>query len=532
MISALAWVPRGASRRIPEKLKLTDEELRMLHEAAVEEEAEDQSGMATEDVYKLESPLDHHLDSQDGLPASFKMDEYEEEDDNAAIQNFYGGDATEAAEEEEEVETDQPDEDGNISMDDDDDRDDEFDREDVEVRPTDSVILVANTEEDFSTLEVQVYDDENGALYVHHEINLPAFPLCLAWMDCAPVPLNPVTGPLDGSYVAVGTFKPGIEIWNLDILDVLEPTATLGGEDDRGLRNVAVPGPTTSLKRNSKLVLKKASHQDAVMSLDWNRNHRNMLVSGSADATVKVWDVTTQKCLYTITHHCHKVQSVRWNPIETSVVASASFDRTIVVLDGRQPDAFSTFSLTAEVESIAWAPHCPSTIVAASEDGMVVAYDVRMNHSEPLFRLEAHHGAVSAISFSAQVPGLFATAGVDKCVKLWDVMENVPKCVASKEMNVGELFALSFDTDSPFLLGVGGSKGVLALWDTLEKKEIDDRFGARVQGFATTVSKDIASSFQTPFQRGEELATEEERVNSVRSKKKTSHSKKGKKQFK
>lgn len=31
------------------------------------------------------------------------------------------------------------------------------------------------------------------------------------------------------SYCAVGTFEPAIEIWNLDVLDPLEPTATLGG---------------------------------------------------------------------------------------------------------------------------------------------------------------------------------------------------------------------------------------------------------------------------------------------------------------
>lgn len=34
-----------------------------------------------------------------------------------------------------------------------------------------------------------------------------------------------------GSYAAVGTFKPGIEIWNLDVMDPLEPTAVLGGPD-------------------------------------------------------------------------------------------------------------------------------------------------------------------------------------------------------------------------------------------------------------------------------------------------------------
>jgi len=33
-----------------------------------------------------------------------------------------------------------------------------------------------------------------------------------------------------GSFVAVGTFKPGIEIWDVDVIDPLEPTQILGGE--------------------------------------------------------------------------------------------------------------------------------------------------------------------------------------------------------------------------------------------------------------------------------------------------------------
>ncbi|TYZ69208.1 hypothetical protein PybrP1_011919 [[Pythium] brassicae (nom. inval.)] len=84
------------------------------------------------------------------------------------------------------------------------------------------------------------------------------------------------------------------------------------------------------------------------------------------------------------------------------------------------------------------------TIVAATEDGVVVGFDVRMAGAAPLFRFDAHTGAVSAVSFSAHIPGLFATAGVDKTVKIWDLADNKP----------GELFSMSFYRDAPFMLDV------------------------------------------------------------------------------
>lgn len=541
MISALAWVPKGASKRMPEKLKLTDAEMKLMHQLAADEAAEEREQMeaAMAEVGLDDDGSGEDIDDDDaaqntgtdehGLPASFKMDEYDEEDDDAAITNFVGRDGVTAGE----VNSDDNDEDGDSDADDDgeqdmdmdgndallddldnndnDDEEDEEDKEDLEIRATDAVILVASTEEEFSNLEVHVYDDDNGSLYIHHEINLPAFPLCLAWMDCAPTPVDATTGPVDGSFVAVGTFKPGIEIWNLDVLDVLEPSATLGGEASDELRDVAMP-QIAKRRKNKQVALKPGSHTDAVMALDWNSSHRNMLASGSADSTVKVWDITTQACLYTMNHHSSKVQSVRWNPAETTVLASAAFDRTIVVLDGRQPDAFSKFTLSADVESLTWAPHSPSTIVAATEDGVVAGFDVRMNGTAPLFRFDAHTGAVSAISFSAHIPGMFATAGVDKTVKIWDLQDNKPVCITSKDMNVGELFSMSFYRDSPFMLAVGGSKGTLALWDTSENEGVERRFGARAHGVATPsgASTEISASFKNAYDLGEELARQEE----------------------
>ena len=60
-----------------------------------------------------------------------------------------------------------------------------------------------------------------GNLYVHHDVLLTDFPLCLSWMGCS-------TAGDNGSYVAVGSFDPAIEVWNLDEMDPVEPICLLG----------------------------------------------------------------------------------------------------------------------------------------------------------------------------------------------------------------------------------------------------------------------------------------------------------------
>jgi len=65
---------------------------------------------------------------------------------------------------------------------------------------------------------------------VHHDFSLPSFPLAVEWMDCPPEPVAAGQSATVGSYVAIGTMQPGIELWDLDVVDAMEPVAILGGE--------------------------------------------------------------------------------------------------------------------------------------------------------------------------------------------------------------------------------------------------------------------------------------------------------------
>ena len=62
-----------------------------------------------------------------------------------------------------------------------------------------------------------------------------------------------------GSYVAVGTFHPSIEIWNLDVIDPLEPTAVLGGfVDNTGVSGGPAPEAASATGKKGKKGKKKS----------------------------------------------------------------------------------------------------------------------------------------------------------------------------------------------------------------------------------------------------------------------------------
>ena len=60
--------------------------------------------------------------------------------------------------------------------------DSEEEKEDYTIRKTDAIIVTATAENEHSNLEVYIYDHKSSDLYVHHEIILGSYPLCLEWL--------------------------------------------------------------------------------------------------------------------------------------------------------------------------------------------------------------------------------------------------------------------------------------------------------------------------------------------------------------
>lgn len=336
-----------------------------------------------------------------------------------------------------------------------------------------------------SFLEVHIYDEETGNFYLHHDILLSAYPLSMAWMDCVPQPSTSTTGhrnsPLSlphslasGSFVAIGTFHPEIEIWNTDVLDALEPEAVLGG-----------------LVAGKRRTLKPGSHRQAVMGLSWNREYRNVLASSSADSTVKLWDVTSQHCMLTLNYHKDKVPVVHFHPVEANILLTASYDRVCAVTDGRSPSNGTWIGIPAKPESAAWDLAAPYCFFVSTERGEAFRFDVRQT-AAPLFQQQLHEGPCTALALNPAAPSLCASAGEDGLVRLWSVESAGLRPVAERNVGLGSVFACSFYESAPYLLAACGTSQDLCLWDVREVDALKGVFEAGEEAAAAGEAEKLA----------------------------------------
>jgi periodic tryptophan protein 1 len=238
------------------------------------------------------------------------------------------------------------------------------------------------------------------------------------------------------------------------------------------------------------------------MSLSWNNVQREYLASGSADSTVKIWDVESGHCASTLQYHTDKVQSVSWHPVEDSTLLTGSFDRSVHVVDVRAAaPSCSSWRVRSDIEACQWGfGPLAGLLIATTEDGVVYILN-RQNANTIVVEWQAHDGAVSACAQSKDVPGMLVTGSVDRTVKVWDVREcqdgSAPKLIYERPSKAGAVFAAALRplsttshgaTESPFVLAYAGAKGLLVVLDlAIESEAVRDAFASQISTAAGNI---------------------------------------------
>ena len=114
---------------------------------------------------------------------------------------------------------------------------------------------------------------------------------------------------------------------------------------------------------------------DRVRCVAFKPDDPNMLVSGSLDKNIKMWDITSGSCLSTLRGHSDWVRGVAFNPRDPQMLVSCSVDKTIKVWNITSGACLSTLTgHTSAVGGFGFSAD-GQWLIAGFQDGMLRLLD-------------------------------------------------------------------------------------------------------------------------------------------------------------
>lgn len=150
--------------------------------------------------------------------------------------------------------------------------------------------------------------------------------------------------------------------------------------------------------RIGKEVIDLTGHSGPVEALAMTPDGR-MLVSGSEDCTLRLWDLDNKRCMSVLAGHYGSVCSVAITP-DGKTVISGSEDKTIRVWDvqsGRQQQVL--LGNLAEIHALAVSPD-GLTLVSGGSDSSIILWDLSIG--QPKFTLVGLTRSVTSIDLSTE----------------------------------------------------------------------------------------------------------------------------------
>ncbi|MEO1429138.1 MAG: NB-ARC domain-containing protein [Cyanobacteria bacterium J06633_8] len=249
----------------------------------------------------------------------------------------------------------------------------------------------------------------------------------------------------DGKYFATGVINGEVRLWQAEDIKLLD-------------------------------ILK--GHNVWVWTFAFSPNNK-ILASGSADSTIKLWDIDRGKCLLTLEDNS-KVYSVAFD-MDGKLLASSSEDRTIKIWDIKDIENIENDEYqkklniktdkyqkkltghSGSVWSVAFHPKKKNIIASSSADGSIKLWDI--DNEKCLHTLTEHKEDVYAIDFHPQGE-LLVSCGDDKTIKLWELERGTCiKTLSGVDAHQRKVYKVRFSKDGDTIASCSEDR-TIKLWDT------------------------------------------------------------------
>lgn len=243
-----------------------------------------------------------------------------------------------------------------------------------------------------------------------------------------------------------------------------------------------------------------SGHTDDVTGLAFLSTRDRVLISGSRDTTLRIWDVLAGKAVMTfeppegLYQGAQKARGTIFDPVtgkrppfirsiavsqDDAMLAAGCSDKTVRVWDRIakkelyrvQVEDSGPFGRGNAIFGVAFSPDS-KTLAAVSFDGLVRLYKAQTG--DFLRSLKGHADPAYTVAFAANGK-LLASGGSDQSVRLWDPGSG--KALAKLDGHTHYVLCVAFSPNSRFLVSGSGEvfrdvAGELRIWDLTTQKEI------------------------------------------------------------
>ncbi|KAG2487144.1 hypothetical protein HYH03_014257 [Edaphochlamys debaryana] len=211
---------------------------------------------------------------------------------------------------------------------------------------------------------------------------------------------------------------------------------------------------------SGKLAGTLEGHTDTVTRLAFNFSGK-MLASGSKDKMIRIWNVEARTCTSTLEGQPSEVVALAWSSSGV-LLASGSSDGKVLLWNSVSGQCTSTFDVqTPSVSAMAFSPDAKVLATGGGASKAVRLWDV--GSGKAAGELEGHLEEVLSISWSPNSRSI-ASGSEDKSIKLWDVATR--ECTAT--LKAQEVTAMAWSPEGKTLAVCSKAKS-LRLWDVASR---------------------------------------------------------------
>ena len=188
-----------------------------------------------------------------------------------------------------------------------------------------------------------------------------------------------------------------------------------------------------------------------------------MLLLPAADATLRIWDTDSGKCLHVLEGHLAGISTLAWSP-DSRAIASGSDDKSIRLWDVATGKSYP-HPLRGHhnyVSTIAFSPK-GNMLVSGSYDEAVFLWDIRTGRI--MRSLPAHSDPVGGVDFIRDGTLIVSCAG-DGLIRIWDTMTGQCLRTLVHEDNA-PVQSVRFSPNGRYVLA-WTLDGCVRLWDYVE----------------------------------------------------------------